>query len=228
MILIVAAMEEEVDAIHAILENPQVKMMEPVCFRTGMLEGQEVVVMKSGVGKGASAMTTTIALERFPIDAVVNIGTAGGLAKQADVLDVVISEQIVQYDYDTSALDGEEGKGLWFTADPAFTRLADKVSKELGLTAHVGLIVSGDRFVDHAYAKELLQRYPNAICAEMEAGSIAQVCASYHVPYVILRSLSDVAWKEENALDFQTYKLHASKRSALFTKHFVHALCTEK
>lgn len=224
MILIVAAMEEEVSAIQSILKDAKRDVYAGVSFVSGTLSDQEVVVMKSGIGKGASAMTTTIALEHYPVSAVLNIGTAGGLAKSADVLDVVISETIIQYDYDTSALDGEEGKGLRFMADPSFTNLAVQMSEELGLSYHVGLIVSGDRFVDHTYAKALLQAYPQAICAEMEAGSVAQVCSHYQVPYVVLRSLSDVAWRSENALDFNAYKRLASERSAQFTAHFVAAL----
>lgn len=224
MILIVAAMQEEVSAIIDTMHQVQEVTYAGVYFVCGQLQGQDVVVMKSGIGKGASAMTTTIALEHFAIDAVLNIGTAGGLASTADVLDIVISEQIVQYDYDTSALDGEEGKGLWFSADADFIALAKQVSEKMSLSSHVGLIVSGDRFVDKTYAKELLQCYPQAICAEMEAGSVAQVCTHYQVPYVILRSLSDVAWKEENALSFEKYKEVASERSAQFCAQFMAAL----
>ena len=32
----------------------------------------------------------------------------------------------------------------------------------------------------------------NALCVEMEGASIAQVCYLYHIPFLIIRSISDV------------------------------------
>ena len=92
------------------------------------------------------------------------------------------------------------------------------------IRACLSLIASGDRFVDHSMATKLIEEYPQAVCAEMEAGAIAQVCSHYQIPFVILRSLSDVAWKQENALDFETYKELASRRSAQLCERFVEAL----
>ena len=163
-------------------------------------------------------------MEHYPIEALLNVGTAGGLARSVDVGDLIIGSAIVQYDYDTSALDGPSGKGLWFSADEAFVARAQQVSESLGVPTHQGLIASGDRFVDHSMATKLIEEYPQAVCAEMEAGAIAQVCTHYQIPFVILRSLSDVAWKQENALDFETYKELASRRSAQLCERFVEAL----
>ena len=52
----------------------------------------------------------------------------------------------------------------------------------------------------------------------MEAGAIAQVCSHYHVPFVVLRSLSDIAHKENSHMDFTTYVKHAANPSAEFCK----------
>lgn len=224
MILIVAAMEEEVAAIRACLSDTKEERYAGIPFVHGQLKGREVLLMKSGVGKVAAALTTTVAMEHHPIEALLNVGTAGGLARSVDVGDLIIGSAIVQYDYDTSALDGPSGKGLWFSADEAFVARAQQVSESLGVPTHQGLIASGDRFVDHSMAMELIEEYPQAVCAEMEAGAIAQVCTHYQIPFVILRSLSDVAWKQENALDFETYKELASRRSAQLCERFVEAL----
>lgn len=221
MILIVAAMREEVDAIRAQMTQTRESDHRGVRFVQGVLADRDVVLMQSGVGKGAAAMTLTMALERWQMRAVLNVGTAGGLARSADVLDLIVSERIVQYDYDTSALDGANGKGLWFAADAALAAIAKKAAEKLAIPTHFGLIASGDCFVDARLAATLMESYPQAICAEMEAGAIAQVCTHYGVPFVILRSLSDVAWKQGNELDFETYKTLASKRSAALCEQFI-------
>ncbi|MFR6487541.1 MAG: hypothetical protein ACLUQK_08450 [Clostridium sp.] len=52
----------------------------------------------------------------------------------------------------------------------------------------------------------------------MEAGAVAQVCAHYHIQFVVLRSLSDIAPRTDSHMDFITYVKHASARSAQFCK----------
>lgn len=44
----------------------------------------------------------------------------------------------------------------------------------------------------------------------MEAASIAQVCAHYGVPFVVVRSLSDITLKEGNEMTFEEYAQKAS------------------
>ena len=102
MIAVIAAMDKEVDAIVSIMESHEHLMKSGIDFDKGILAGKELLVMKSGVGKGNAGMATTILLENFSIDCIVNIGTAGGLQVQQNILDAVISTQVVQHDYDTS------------------------------------------------------------------------------------------------------------------------------
>ena len=216
MNLIVAAMDEEVKAIVERMEMVHECTHSGICLYEGQLEGTACTVMKSGVGKGSCAMSLTIAMERSgKVDTVINIGTAGGILENEEVLDLVISTAVVQHDYDTSPIDGDAGIGLWST----------QAAQELGLRVHHGLIASGDRFISGSAAVEALRaRYPDAVCAEMEAGSVAQVCAHYGVPFVVLRSLSDVAVKQGNAMTFEEYKEAASRRSAALCSSFIKRL----
>lgn len=226
MNLIVAAMDEEVKAIVERMEMVHECTHSGICLYEGQLEGTACTVMTSGVGKGSCAMSLTIAMERSgKVDTVINIGTAGGILENEEVLDLVISTAVVQHDYDTSPIDGDAGIGLWFTADARLQQLATQAAQELGLRVHHGLIASGDRFISGSAAVEALRaRYPDAVCAEMEAGSVAQVCAHYGVPFVVLRSLSDVAAKQGNAMTFEDYKEAASRRSAALCSSFIKRL----
>ena len=208
MKLIVAAMEEEVKAIVDHMDQVRVCSHAGVRLYEGMLEGEACTVMKSGVGKGSCAMTLTIALERLgSVDAVINIGTAGGILDTEEVLDLVISTAVVQHDYDTSPIDGEDGIGLWFEADARLQRAASEAARQLGLRVHHGVVASGDRFISGA-----------------DAGSVAQVCTHYGIPFIVLRSLSDVAVKAGNAMTFEEYKEAASRRSAALCSSFIKGL----
>ena len=222
MIAIIAAMDSEVDAIVSIMEACEHIEKSGISFVKGTLESTSLLVMKSGVGKGSASMATTILLENFPIDRILNIGTAGGLRQEQSVLDAVISNQVVQHDFDTSAVDGKEGIGLFFEADHDLGDLCECALQHMDVHVHRGLVASGDQFVakDEDFTR-LTTYFPNAICAEMEAGAIAQVCAHYHVPFVVLRSLSDVACHKDSHIDFGTYVVKAAQRSAAFTRELM-------
>lgn len=216
MIGIIAAMDTEIEAIIQLAEVEK-KEIHGITFYEGTLANKSIVVMKSGVGKGNAAMASTILLEHYALDAVVNIGTAGGLKPEEQILDAVLSERVVQHDFDTSAVDGDAGIGLCFSADPALLTLCEEVLRDLKVNVHKGLVASGDQFIaGEEMLVKLNTRFPDAMCAEMEAGAVAQVCSHYQVPFVILRSLSDVACHQDSHMDFLEYVKHASDRSAMF------------
>ncbi len=225
MIAIIAAMRAEVDALLALMKNVHEQTKDGILFWEGILADKSVVLMLSGVGKGNAALSTTLLLKNYDVSQLVNIGTAGGLKSNEEVLDLVISACIVQHDFDTSALDGESGIGLHFVADASLKSLCEKVCEQQQVPYHVGMIASGDQFVsDPMLITSLLNKFPNALCAEMEAGGIAQVCTHFQIPFVVLRSLSDIAVKDDNHLEFMTYVQYASKRSAALCLELVKAL----
>ena len=206
MIGIIAAMEKEMDAITSLLTNKEEYKVSGIAMVKGSIKGKNVIVMKSGVGKGNAAMATTILFENFVITAVINIGTAG----------------VVQHDFDTSIIDGNDGLGLYYDADAKLIDVCDQVLTSMGVRVFRGLVASGDQFIAEDEKRERIETlFPDAICAEMEAGAIAQVCSHYHVPFVVLRSLSDVAHKEDSQMDFLTYAEHAAKRSATLCQEFM-------
>lgn len=222
MIAVIAAMDAEVNAITAIMAQKEEIQKASISFYQGKLCGKTILVMKSGVGKGNAAMATTVLLTQFAIDKVVNIGTAGGLNAKQQILDAVVSDRVVQHDFDTSAIDGKTGIGLYFDADPQLKDECMMALQQIGARTHHGVIASGDQFIAHqAQLDHLLKRFPDAICAEMEAGAIAQVCSHYKVPFVVLRSLSDIACASNSHMDFATYVTHAAKRSAKFMDAFM-------
>ncbi len=215
MIGIISAMQIENDEILKLCRDVKKKVIASHDFYEAVLSDEKVVLALSGCGKTNAAITTTLMMEHYPIDVILNIGTAGGLKKEEKVLDCVLSTSVVQHDFDTSALDGENGKGIFYSADPQLLNLVKKNVDEMKIPFHLGLIASGDQFVSTPeQVEKILHDFPDSLCAEMEAGGIAAVASNYGVPFVVLRSLSDVAVKEGNEMDFMEYAKTASKRSA--------------
>ncbi len=225
MIGIIAAMDIEVDAIKNIAQIHSEKTIAQCQILEGVLGNQDIVIAKSGVGKSHAAMITSILCMNYSMDAIINIGTAGGLLQEENVLDIVISDQVVQADFDTSPIDGKEGIGLLYPVKQDMLEKCKEVASELKIPYHVGTIASQDLFMSRKEDYEkLLKNFPKSICSEMEAGAVAQVCCDFQVPYIIVRALSDVVCHQGNEMEFSEYAAKASVQSANLIKALIRCL----
>ncbi|BBK28067.1 5'-methylthioadenosine/S-adenosylhomocysteine nucleosidase [Staphylococcus arlettae] len=198
MIGIIGAMEEEV----AILKNNLVNLSEitvgHVKFYKGLLNNKEVVLSQSGIGKVNVAISTTLLIEKFHPDMIINTGSAGALDEHLSVGDVVVSSDVAYHDADATAFGYEFGQipqmPLTFTADDRLLTLAENAINAIQHTAKTGLIVSGDSFIGSTTQKQKIkQQFPEALAVEMEATAIAQTCYQFNVPFIITRAISDLA-----------------------------------
>lgn len=223
MIGIVAAMDAEIQEFEKRMDRIECEKTISGCTLTfGTWKNKEVVLCKSGVGKVYAAMSTTILCMQPNIDAIINVGTAGGLTQDENVLDIVISDTVVQADYDTSALDGPTGMGLVYNSDEYLSKSCIEAAKEMEIPYHVGMIASQDLFMsrDEDFEK-LMGRFPKSICSEMEAGAIGAVATKFEIPFVIVRCLSDVVHHEGNSMEFSTYVSKVSAQSARLIENWL-------
>ena len=151
-------------------------------------------------------------------DVVINTGSAGGLATNLNVGDLVISTEVRHHDVDVTAFGYEIGQ---LPANPAafipneqLVMLAQQEAEKLGFHAESGLIASGDLFVNGNEAiSEIRANFPAIVAVEMEAAAIAQVCHAFNVPFVVVRAVSDVADKTSH-LSFDEFLPLAAKQSS--------------
>ncbi len=229
MIGIIGAMKEEVDAIKEYMSVTHKSTHLNYDFYQGIMNGKEVVLMQSGIGKVNAAISTTLLFHYFDIDYVINVGSAGGLDVKQNVGDVVISSQVVHHDVDITAFGREMGEipdmPRYFVADSKLLKEVQNILENENMPYHIGLIASGDQFVcrEDQVAK-IKKDFPEVMCAEMEAASIAQVCYVYKKKFIITRSLSDVFNKGENHIQFDEYLKEASQKSAKMCSQLVSCL----
>lgn len=209
---LISAMHEELRALLACLEGASVEHHGGRAFHRGRLAGREAVLVLSGIGKVAAAATAALTLQRYAPQAVVFTGVAGGLGPGVQVGDVVVAQSLLQHDLDASPLFPRWEVPLTgrsrFPTEPGLrqTLLAacDQVLAQppAGLSAlglgrpsrHLGLVVSGDRFVSSAAESEALRAVlPDALAVEMEGAAMAQVCADFACPLAVVRTVSDRA-----------------------------------
>ncbi len=221
MIGLIAAMPQEIDALTANMTNGSTRQVADVEFRTGKLGQEELVIALSGVGKVHAAIAATLMCQIYQPECLISIGVAGGLRDEQEVGDLVISDKAVQADFDTSFIDGPEGIGKVFKADEKLIARAEEAAQKNGIPFRIGTVATQDLFMaaDEDYAK-LMKHFPNSACSEMEGGAVAQVAQAFNLPFVILRTLSDVVVHEDNPVEFSTFTIASSKKAAALFKTF--------
>lgn len=228
-IAIIGAMEEEVTLLREKITNKTQETIAGCEYTTGVLEGVEVVLLRSGIGKVNAALSTAVLLERFKPDYVINTGSAGGLNPNLNVGDVVISTEVRHHDVDVTIFGYEYGQvpqlPAAFEANSELLQIAEDCAKEItDIQVVRGLIATGDSFMnDPVRVKVISGKFKDLQAVEMEAAAIAQVSYQFGVPFVVIRSLSDIAGKESN-VSFEQYLEKAALHSAELVMKIVAAM----
>lgn len=215
---IIGAMDEEIALLQENMTNKKELDVANTLYIQGELKGQNVILLKSGIGKVNAAMATTIMHERFQPSYVINTGSAGGFREELEIGDIVISSKVVHHDVDVTVFSYRYGQvpGMpaMFSSNSKLTKIAQDVAEDLQLRSLTGVIASGDTFMEDPEKVAFVRsRFPTMIAAEMEAAAIAQVCHQYHKPFVIIRALSDIAGKE-SSISFDSFLTTAAKNAA--------------
>jgi methylthioadenosine nucleosidase (EC 3.2.2.16) len=225
MIGIIGAMEEEVKIIREEMEGKQTVEVAGCRFYRGKLRGEDAVLVLSGIGKVNAALASAIVMERFHPDALINIGSAGGVDPSRNIGDLVIATRVCHHDMDVTAFGYAYGQvpkmPLFFPCDPGLIESAGKAAARLGLSTVPGLVASGDTFMNDPERVEFLKRqFPGLLAVEMEGAAIAQVAHQYGTPFIIIRSLSDIAGKQSD-IRFEEFLPLAARNSAQLVLNMV-------
>ena len=211
---IIFAMKEELQELKKFLAIKNEYTIFDLTFYEGTIQDVFCVLVEAGIGKVNAARTTQILIDNMNVDFVFNIGVAVGVCSDLSVGDIVIGEKLVQHDFDITAFQHEKGfipnVGTFVEADPYLVDVAEKCLKN----AKKGVIASGDIFCTELEMSKKIQSKFSALCVEMEGAAIAQVCYLSHIPFLIIRSISDVAGNN-NAVVYEKFLESSSKKIAL-------------
>ena len=83
-----------------------------------------------------------------------------------------------------------------------------------------GRICSGDAFIASRAQKESIRQRFGGLCCEMEGAAIAQTCHLNHVPWVVIRAISDSADDSEE-LSFALFAEAAAREGARIVREMV-------
>ena len=217
---IIGAMELEVETLKEHLQAGKVTKRASMDFYEGKLNGTDVVIVRSGVGKVNAALCVQILADLFQVTAIINTGVAGSLNAKLDIGDILVSSDALHHDVDATIFGYQPGEVPQlgcreFIADPHLAELAVNTCKEVNPDIHVftGRVVSGDQFISSKDVKEHLIQEFHGDCAEMEGASIAHGAYLNEIPFVIIRAISDKA-DDSAEMDYPVFEKAAALHSA--------------
>ena len=190
------------------------------------------------MGKVAASITAAALIEKFKVEKIIFTGLAGAISKDLNRGDIVLCDQTYQHDVDARPLCAEQfevpltGRSLFqFHIDEiklARTAIENFIHKLVNYVdlndlknlnivepkLHVGIIATGDQFIqDIANHKNFKIKGMEAMAVEMEGAAVAQVCAEYQIPYILIRTISDRA-DESAIVSLQDFSVKVASRYA--------------
>ena len=216
---ILSAVPEEDEAFKGSFDEIEAGEHGGFSVRHGMLEGKPVVLMRCGVGKVNAASAAISLIRDFYCGSIIVAGVAGALDECVAVGDVVIGRKLIQHDYGALIdghikafqpgvlpLPGNEG-ALGYSLPIELQDECKRLIKGMDLPplsreltggefrlpkCHMGVIVTGDTFVNCKRTGRRLAFEFGAIAVEMEGAAVAQVCERLGHRWMVVRGVSDM------------------------------------
>lgn len=224
---IIGAMEIEVATLKSLMKIEKTVQKADMTFCEGTLEGKPVVIVQCGIGKVNAGICVQILADLFDVTEVINTGVAGSLNDKLDIGDILVSTDAVQHDFDVTPLGYKPGQipgmNTWsFQADAQMADLAVKSCQKVNPDIHVirGRVASGDQFISRSEVKDKLIHEFQGDCAEMEGASIAQACYLNHLPFLVVRAISDKADNSAH-MDYPSFEKKAAEHCAKLVAEFI-------
>lgn len=162
MIGIIGAMEEEVTILKRKLNDMNEINIAHVKFYVGKLNHKEVVLTQSGIGKVNASISTTLLIEKFNPEVVINTGSAGALDQTLSIGDILVSNHVLYHDANATAFGYEYGQipqmPKTYTTDPTLLKKTMHVLEQQQLNGKVGMIVSGDSFIGSSEQRQKIKQ----------------------------------------------------------------------
>lgn len=227
---IIGAMEEEVAILKEKMSEVTVLEKAGMEFLKGILGGQQVVVVRSGIGKVNAGICTQILADVFQVNAVINTGIAGSLKAEINIGDIVLSTDTMQHDVDAREFGYEIGQvprmdTRTFPADDRLRETALQVCRKVNPEIQVfeGRVASGDQFVADKETKEKIIANTQAYCTEMEGAAIGQAAYLNGIPYLVIRAISDKA-DDSAHMDYPAFEKEAIRHTVNLVENMMKAL----
>lgn len=156
---------------------------------TGTYKGKKISVMGHGMGVPSIGLYTYELYKFFDVDAIIRVGSAGGIADDIHLRDVVIamsastnSNYACQFDFQGN---------LTPSANYEMLNFAVEAGKEKGASMRVGQVYSTDTFYNADSKMNEKLRAMDMLCVEMETAGLYWNATYLHKKALSILTISD-------------------------------------
>ena len=169
----------------------------PVCYNrvrnmlgfTGTYKGVPVSVQGSGMGMPSIGIYSYELFHHYNVQKIIRVGTAGGISPQVQLRDIVLGQGACT----NSSYANQYGLPGTYApiGDFALLEAAAQQGRRLGLSFHVGNLLSSDTFYDDANSTAQWQKM-NVLAVEMEAAALYMNAARAGKQALCIATVSDL------------------------------------
>lgn len=176
----------------------------------GQTAGRSYWLVQSGVGPRCARSAARAVLERNSVALAISSGFAGALVP-AQVGDLIIGTGTRSISFEGTWKEGIQA-GIF---DQDRVEWMHSLADQLGMATKVGVVVSAARVVCRSADKQAIRRITGAVALDMESAALAQVAEEREIPFLVLRTVSDLV-EEELPLDFNAFLGPSAWRKGLY------------
>ena len=169
----------------------------PVCYNrvrnmlgfTGTYKGVPVSVQGSGMEMPSIGIYSYELFHHYNVQKIIRVGTAGGISPQVQLRDIVLGQGACT----NSSYANQYGLPGTYApiGDFALLEAAAQQGRRLGLSFHVGNLLSSDTFYDDANSTAQWQKM-NVLAVEMEAAALYMNAARAGKQALCIATVSDL------------------------------------
>lgn len=222
---IIAAMEPEIVNIIGSLENKHTHNINNVIIHEGTINNHTLYVSLSGIGKVNSAINTSILINSFKPELVINSGIAGG-SKELNTFDFIIADKLTYSDFDCQIFGYQFGQvpqmPQFFYSDTTYKVSLEEYLLENNINFKNATVLTADSF--RLSANEIINNVEGAFATEMEGTSIAQTCYKLNTPFLSFRIISDILDSDNHIEEYNKFESESAKISSDIIVNFIYNL----
>lgn len=222
---IIAAMEPEIQFTISALEDKKEHLISNITFYEGTIGNHKVIVSLSGIGKVNSAINTTLLINNFKPDVIINSGIAGG-SKELSTFDFVIADKLTYSDFDCQVFNYEFGQvpqmPLYYFSDSKLKEKLEAYLTSKNISFKKSIVLTADSF--RLSASEIKNNVSTSFATEMEGTSIAQTCYKLNTPFLSFRIISDILDSENHIEEYNEFEKKSAQLSSKVIVNFIQTL----
>ncbi|MDI1471359.1 MAG: hypothetical protein QMD43_06265 [Thermodesulfovibrio sp.] len=213
MIVLFFATQKECELIFDNLIDKQIFSIKNLPFVKGKINGIDLILSITGIGKTSATLASVICFENFSIKLAIVSGIAGAYpSSMLDIGKIAVAEKEIFADEGLLRNCHDTQDSFIFLSSEEIPLYVPDFLKNLPR----GTFLTVSACTGNIGRARFLEKKFNALCENMEGASVAKVSQIYNIPCVEIRSISNIVTDRKKLLT-----LEEISKASLIVQRFI-------